>query len=395
MSEMDALDLVGRRVFLRVDFNVPLRDGKVQDDTRIRAALPTIKAIVDAGGMPVLGSHLGRPKGKRDDALSLAPVAECLAELSESEVIFVDDCVGEDVRAVIGTQRSGQIVLLENLRFHSGEKANDADFAEDLTGFADRYINDGFGVCHRAAASVDAAARRFEAHHRSAGRLVQLELAELSKLLDPQERPFVAIVGGAKVSDKLAVLTNLIPRVDSLIIGGAMAYTFLKVLGAEVGDSMVEPELLTKAESLFEQARRRNVEILLPTDHVVALEFAADAAPTISQGRDVPIGMMGLDIGPKSQAYFAAALAQAKTIFWNGPMGVFEWPSFATGTLAVAQAVAESDGFTVVGGGDSVAAVNQSGLADRIDHVSTGGGASLELLEGKILPGLAALGVTR
>ncbi len=392
MVPLESLDLSGRRVFVRVDFNVPLRDGVVQDDTRIRAALPSIEAIVDAGGMPVLASHLGRPKGERVESLSLAPVAERLAELCPFEVIFVDDCIGEDVRAVIGTQRHGQILLLENLRFHPGEKANDERFAEDLTSFADRYVNDGFGVCHRAAASVDAAARRFESRHRAPGILVRRELDELGKLLTPEARPFVAVVGGAKVSDKLGVLDHLLQRVDTLIVGGAMAYTFLAANGVEVGISRVEEDLIQRARGLLDEARKSHVQVLLPVDHVVAPEFDANASATQTQGLDIGPGMMGLDIGPQSQLRFRDAIEQAGTIFWNGPMGVFEWPAFAAGTLAIAEAVASSRAFTVVGGGDSVAAINQSGWADQIDHVSTGGGASLELLEGKSLPGLVALG---
>ena len=395
MVELESLDLSGRRVFVRVDFNVPIRDHIVQDDTRIRAALPSIKAIVEAGGMPVLASHLGRPKGERVASLSLAPVAERLAELSDFEVIFVDDCIGEDVRAVIGTQRHGQILLLENLRFHPGEKANDEGFAEELTSFADRYVNDGFGVCHRAAASVDAAARRFESRHRAPGILVRRELDELGKLLTPAKRPFVAVVGGAKVSDKLGVLDHLLQRVDTLIVGGAMAYTFLAASGVAVGSSRVEEDLLQRARLLLDEARRGNIKVLLPVDHVVASEFAAGARAEQTDGLDIESGAMGLDIGPQSRTRFTEALAQAGTIFWNGPMGVFEWPNFAAGTLAIAEAVATSDAFTVVGGGDSVAAINQSGWADKIDHVSTGGGASLELLEGKSLPGLVALGAKR
>ena len=395
MNNLNDLDLAGRRVFVRVDFNVPMNGDEIADDTRIRAAMPTIQALVEVGAIPVLGSHLGRPNGKRVETLSLAPVAARLAELSEAEVLFVDDCIGEDVRAVIGNQHIGQIVLLENLRFHAGEKANDPGFAESLTSFADYYINDGFGVCHRKVASVDAAARRFEPRYSAAGHLLSSEVTELSKLLDSAQAPFVAVVGGAKVSDKFEVLESLIKRLDKLIIGGAMAYTFLKATGVEVGDSMIEPELVNKAELLLNFAHRSNVEVLLPTDHVTAREFTAGAAPLITSGRDIPMGMIGMDIGPKSRLYFANAMAGAGTIFWNGPMGVFEWPSFAEGTMAIAETVANSSGFTVVGGGDSVAALNQSGLADQIDHLSTGGGASLELLEGKILPGLAALGVKR
>ena len=395
MVQLESLDLSGRRVFVRVDFNVPIRDGVVQDDTRIRAALPSIQAIVDAGGMPVLASHLGRPKGQRVESLSLAPVAQRLAELSPFEVLFVDDCIGEDVRAVIGTQRHGQILLLENLRFHPGEKANDERFAEDLTSFADRYVNDGFGVCHRAAASVDAAARRFESRHRAPGVLVRRELDELGKLLTPAERPFVAVVGGAKVSDKLGVLDNLLQRVDTLIVGGAMAYTFLAANGVEVGNSRVEEDLIQRARGLLDEARKSHVQVLLPVDHVVASEFDPDALTDQTQGLDIEPGMMGLDIGPQSRLRFREVIERAGTIFWNGPMGVFEWPAFAAGTLAIAEAVASSRAFTVVGGGDSVAAINQSGWADQIDHVSTGGGASLELLEGKSLPGLVALGAKK
>ena len=300
MSAFETMDVSGRHVFVRVDFNVPIHEGVVQDDTRIRAAVPTLQSLIERGALPVLGSHLGRPKGTRVEALSLAPVAERLAALINAEVLFVDDCVGEDVRAVIGAMRHGQLLVLENLRFHPGEKSNDAAFAEALTSFATGYVNDGFGVCHRAAASVDAAARRFEARYRAPGLLVQRELTELSKLLEGAERPFVAVVGGAKVSDKLGVLSHLMQRVDTLIIGGAMAYTFLEASGVEVGQSRVEMGKLAQAENLLEQARQRRVKIVLPTDHVGAPDFAEHASVTVTEGRDIPAHLMGLDVGPIS-----------------------------------------------------------------------------------------------
>jgi phosphoglycerate kinase len=390
MTRFDDLDVAGKRVFVRVDFNVPLVAGGVGDDTRIRAALPTLLNLLERGAKPVLASHLGRPEG-RDASLSLEPVAAHLASLIENEVIFVDHCVGEDVTAVIENQQPGTVVVLENLRFQKGEKANDQAFAESLTEFADVYVNDAFGVSHRVAASVDAAARRFDREARAAGLLLRREMSELRRLIDAPIKPFVAIVGGAKVSDKITVMHHLLRRVDKLLIGGAMAYTFLQAQGHGVGDSRVEEDRIADAAKLLERAARQGVEVLLPSDHVAAADFAAGAQPVAVHGEAIPAGLMGLDIGPTTRARYCAAIEDAKTVFWNGPMGVFEWEAFAAGTQAVAAAVAASSAYSVVGGGDSVAAVNAAGVGESVDHVSTGGGASLELLEGRSLPGVRAL----
>jgi phosphoglycerate kinase len=382
MSRFDDLDVAGKRVFLRVDFNVPLVDGRVGDDTRIRAALPTLLNLLERGAKPVLASHLGRPQG-RDPALSLEPVAAHLATLIEQEVLFVDHCVGEDVTAVIENQQAGSVVVLENLRFQSGEQANDEAFAEALTEFADCYVNDAFGVSHRTAASERSA--------RCAGLLLAKEITEIRRLIEAPQKPFVALIGGAKVSDKITVMKHLLRRVDTLLIGGAMAYTFLRAQGHEVGKSLVEEERIAEAGNLLARAARQGVELMLPSDHVVAARFAAEAAPVAAHGEAIPAGMMGMDIGPATRLRYAAVIARAKTVFWNGPMGVFEWSAFAAGTEAIAAAVAASSAHSVVGGGDSVAAINAAGIAAAVGHVSTGGGASLELLEGRSLPGMRAL----
>ena len=389
IRSLSSLALAGRRVLVRVDFNVPLADGAVADDTRIRAALPTIRAILDQpGSSVVLMSHLGRPKGKRRERLSLAPVAAHLSTLLGREVAMAPDCVGGAVERRAAALPAGGVLLLENLRFHAAEEAGDAGFARQLAALGQAYVNDAFGAAHRAHASTATVAGYLPA---AAGLLMEREVASLGRLLAAPERPFVAIVGGAKVSSKVAVLEHLLPKVDTLLIGGGMAYTFLQAGGVAVGDSLVEPELRAAAAALVRRAEELGVALLLPVDHVAADAVAADARRTVTETAAIAAGAIGVDVGPRTVAAFGAAIAAAGTVLWNGPMGVFEVAPFAEGTFAVAQAVAACTGTTVVGGGDSVAAINAAGVAERITHVSTGGGASLELLEGRELPGVAAL----
>ena len=383
------LALAGRRVLLRVDFNVPLADGAVSDDTRIRAALPTLRAILDQpGASVVLMSHLGRPKGRPRAALSLAPVAARLAALLGRPVTMAPDCVGPEVERLAAELPPGGVLLLENLRFHPEEEAGDAAFARRLAALGGAYVNDAFGAAHRAHASTAQVARHLPA---AAGLLMEREVAVLTQLLAAPARPFVALVGGAKVSSKAAVLDHLLPKVDSLLIGGGMAYTFLQARGVEVGGSLVEPDLVAAAGELLRRAGELGVELALPCDHVAAAAVSAAAAHAVTPHAAIPGGAVGVDIGPRTRALFQARIAAARTVMWNGPMGICELAPFAAGTRAVAQAVAECPGTTVVGGGDSLAAVNAAGVAGRITHVSTGGGASLELLEGRALPGVAAL----
>ncbi len=383
------LEIRGKTVFIRVDFNVPLSDGVVADDTRIRAALPVIRYGIEQSARVVLASHLGRPKGKRNPAFSLAPVAVKLSELLAQDVVMAGDCVGEDVRHLVQGLSGGQVLLLENLRFHKAETANDPEFARQLASGIDVYIDDAFGSLHRAHASVVGITEYVP--EKGMGFLVQKEYDSLGKLLENPDKPFFAILGGAKVSDKIAVIENLSERVDAFIIGGAMAYTFLKAQDVRVGASLVEQDKLDLAATLLNKTSQRGVQMYLPIDHVVARSAEPAGERSVTEDVHVPEGMMGFDIGPQSVQFFHGLLGNARTIFWNGPMGMFEDPRFEDGTRAVAEILAAHPGFTVVGGGDSAAALGKFGLKDRISHVSTGGGASLEFLEGKVLPGFAAL----
>jgi phosphoglycerate kinase len=385
------LDVKGRRVLVRVDFNVPIKNGTIGDDTRIRASLPTIQYALDHGAKAViLCSHLGRPKGKPDPQYSLKPVADRLSALLKRPVAFAEDCVGEPATTAIDRTPAGGVVLLENLRFHPEEEKNDPAFAAQLAALADVYVNDAFGSAHRAHASTEGVVRHVK--DAAAGLLMAAEIEHLGRVLEHPEHPFVAILGGAKVSDKLEVIQNLIPRVDALLIGGAMAYTFFKARNVPVGKSLVEAELLDAARDVETRAKARGLRLELPVDHVVAPKLEAGSpAETLDVG-DPAIGdRMGLDIGPKTIATYRSVIAPAKTVIWNGPMGVFEIDAFAKGTMEVARAVADVKGTTVIGGGDSIAAVAKAGVTDRITHISTGGGASLEFLGGRELPGVAAL----
>jgi phosphoglycerate kinase len=379
------LDLKGQRVFIRVDFNVPLKNGVIGDDTRIRSSVPTIQYALEQGATVVLASHLGRPKGKVNPEMSLRPIADRLAQLLGRPVAFATDCIGDEARDV-----TGDVVLLENLRFHPEEEKNDPAFAQALASLATRYVNDAFGAAHRAHASVEGITHFIE--RPAAGLLMEKELQYLGHALEKPERPFVAILGGAKVSDKIDVIQNMLGKVDRLIIGGAMAYTFFKSRGVPVGRSLVEDDKVGEAKAIEADAKTRGVTLLLPTDHVVTEKIEAGAAHEVLAVGDAAIGnRMGVDIGPASIAVYRAAIADAKTVVWNGPMGVFEIDAFAAGTNAVANAVAAVKGTTIIGGGDSIAAVKKAGIADTITHISTGGGASLEFLGGQTLPGVAAL----
>ena len=387
---VDRLDLAGKRVFLRVDFNVPLEGGRVAEDTRIRAVVPTIEHCLKAGASVILASHLGRPKGTVDPRYSLAPVAGRLDELLGRPVPLLPDCVGPEVEAAVAALKPGDTVLLENLRFHPGEEANDPEFARRLAALADVYVNDAFAAAHRAHASTEGITRFLQP--AAAGLLMARELEALGRIFERPERPVAAVLGGAKVSDKLALVEHLLTRVDALLIGGGMAFTFLAALGHGVGRSLLEAPRLEAARGILERARSLGVRVRLPVDLVVAASpDSADGIRTVGV-REIPEDLMGLDIGPLTAAQFGQALQGAKTVVWNGPMGVFEKPAFAAGTLGVARAVAGCGGFSVIGGGDTIAAVRQAGVMERIGYISTAGGAFLEFLEGRVLPGVAALG---
>jgi phosphoglycerate kinase len=396
------LDLVDKRVFIRVDFNVPLsKEGTITDDTRIRETIPTIEYALRRKAKVILAAHLGRPKGKRVDTMSLRPVVDRLRQLLENvltdgeNVAFAPDCVGPIAREMAGNLESGQTLLLENLRFHNAEEANDPAFAKQLAELCDLYVDDAFGAAHRAHASTEGITHfvKQKGGQCAAGLLMEKELTYLSKAVADANRPFVAIIGGAKVSDKIEVITALLDKVDALLIGGAMAYTFLNAKGQTTGKSLIEPDKIDVARAAMEKAEKREVKFLLPVDHVLADKFAADAKTQIFSGDGpFPENTMALDIGPETVKIFSTEIADAATIVWNGPMGVAELTPFAKGTNAIARAIAKNeDCISIVGGGDSVAAVNNSGVADKITHISTGGGASLEFLEGKVLPGVAAL----
>jgi len=389
VRSLEDLDVAGKRVFVRADLNVPLEAGRITDATRIDATLPTIRYVLEHGGPPIVASHLGRPQGRLAPELSLRPVADYLRRALGVPVELAPDCIGEAVERLVAGARPGQVVVLENLRFHPGEENDDPSFAERLAHLADVYVDDAFGAAHRAHASTAGMARFFR--DKAAGFLLRREVEFLQRLLAAPEQPFVTVLGGAKVSDKIGVLENLLGRVQSFCIGGAMAYTFLRAQGKPVGRSRVEADKIDLAAQTLARAGARGVRVLLPVDHLAAERAAAGATTRVVGADDFPAELLGVDIGPRTVDAFAREIAAARTALWNGPMGIFEIDAFGVGTMAIARALARSNGTTVVGGGDSVAALARAGLADAVTHVSTGGGASLEFLEGRELPGLAAL----
>ena len=388
-KSVEDIDVSGKKVIARCDFNVPQdENGNITDDKRIRASLETINYLLDHNAAVILCSHLGRPKGEVNMKYSLAPVAKRLSELLGKEVKLAKDVVGEDAKKLAAEVKPGEVVLLENVRFEKGETKNDAALAKAMADMADIYVNDAFGTAHRAHASTAGVADYLPA---VCGYLIQKEISIMGGALENPKRPFVAILGGAKVSDKIGVINNLIEKVDTLIIGGGMAYTFFKALGHEIGTSICEDDKVELAKEMMDKAKAKGINFLIPVDNVVATEYSADSEWKIVDSDDIPEGWMGLDIGPKSRELFANAVKNAGTVVWNGPMGVSEWENFANGTIAVAKAVADSNAISIIGGGDSAAAVQQMGLGDKMTHISTGGGASLEYLEGKELPGIAVI----
>jgi phosphoglycerate kinase len=389
IRKLEDVPVAGKRVFIRSDLNVPIRDGVIADTTRIDEALPAIKWVIANGGRPIVASHLGRPKGKRSAKLSLEPIGEYLADVLHVKVTLAEDCVGEKTLAQTKALGPHELLLLENLRFHDEEEGNVPDFARALAALCDVYVNDAFGTAHRAHASTAGMARFVR--EKAIGPLMRKEIEALSPLLGTPAKPFVVVLGGAKVSDKLGVIRNLLPRCDALLIGGAMAYTFLAAEGIEIGDSFVARDEIGVEAEIFDKAKKLGVEIVLPVDHVVTQEITRGAPSRVTGGQSIDPGWKGVDIGPATIRRFGAKIAHAKTIFWNGPLGVFETEPFDKGTIAIATEIGRSGAFSVVGGGDSVAAIVQSGHADEISHLSTGGGAALEFLEGRELPGVKAL----
>lgn len=387
-KSMNDVDVKGKRVFVRVDFNVPMDEGRITDETRIRAAIPTIEQLVNAGAKVILASHLGRPKGEVNEDMRLTAVGERLAELMDKPVKKLDESIGSDVEAAVNTMQEGEIILLENVRFHKGEEKNDETLAKEFAKLADLYVNDAFGAAHRAHASTEGIAKHVPA---VSGLLMEKELDVLGKALSNPERPFTAIIGGAKVKDKIGVIENLLDKVDHLIIGGGLVFTFVKAMGHDIGKSLLEEDKIELAKGFIEQAKAKGVKLHMPVDAVVANEFSKDAETKVVAIDAIPSDWMGLDIGPKTAENYAEVIKESKLIIWNGPMGVFEMEKFANGTKTVADAMATTDGYTIIGGGDSAAAVEKFEVASKMDHISTGGGASLELMEGKELPGIVAL----
>lgn len=388
LNTVKEASLAGKRVLIRVDFNVPVKNGVVTDSTRIKAALPTIKYILDNGASLVVMSHFGRPKGQKNPEFSMAPIRAEFEKLLGKPVRLAPDVIGPEVEKEVKALKPGEVLLLENVRFYPEEEKNDPTFAKTLASYGDLYVNDAFGTAHRAHASTEGVSHYLPSY---AGFLIEKEVKYMAPLLENPEHPFVAIIGGSKVSSKITVLESLVKTCDTIVIGGGMAYTFDKVLGYSVGKSLVEDDYLETAKNFLKAAKEKGVKVILPVDHYCAESFSEDAKPILVDSRNIPDNLMGLDIGPKTVELIEQAIKDAKTVVWNGPMGVFEFASFAKGTEEVARALANSNAISVVGGGDSVAAINKFGLADKITHVSTGGGASLEFLEGKVLPGIKAL----